>query len=104
MDEMVPSMEGSVFCVGHSFQEGTQPFIPIMSIKPSPKVHFKPCALGDSVYQTLEFINQTDTPAYFKFGAAPEGEVRVFPKQGVVEAKSFSIILLEFVPSKEGPF
>lgn len=67
-------------------------------------MYFKPCALGDSVYQTLEFINQTDTPAYYKFGANLEGEVRVFPKQGVVEAKSFSIILLEFVPTKEGSF
>jgi hypothetical protein len=79
MDEMVPSIEGSLFCVGHSFQEGTQPFIPIMSIKPSHKVYFKPCALGESVYQTLEFINQTDTPAYFKFGVNLVGEVKVFP-------------------------
>jgi len=23
MDEMVPSVEGSLFCIGHSFPEGT---------------------------------------------------------------------------------
>ena len=50
MDEMVPSIEGVLFCIGHSFSEGTQPFIPIMSIKPSNKVYFKACSLGDCVY------------------------------------------------------
>ena len=50
MEEMVPSLSGSIFCVGHSFSEGCQPFIPIMNVSPSNKVHFKPCALGESVY------------------------------------------------------
>lgn len=57
MDEMVPSFQGSLFCVGHSFSEGCQPFIPIISLFPSNKVCFKPCAISESVYQTIEFNN-----------------------------------------------
>ncbi len=38
MDEMVPSIEGSIFCIGHSFPEGSQPFIPILSLKPTNKI------------------------------------------------------------------
>jgi hypothetical protein len=96
MEEMVPSFQGTVFCVGHSFSENCQPFIPIMSIESSNKVHFKPCALGETVYQSVEFINQTDTPSFFKFNSIQETAIRVFPPIGVVEAKSFKIILLEF--------
>jgi hypothetical protein len=104
MEEMVPPINGSLFCVGHSFSENCQPFIPIMSVQPSNKVNFKPCAVGDSVYQTVEFVNQTDTPSFFKFNIELDPQVKVFPQTGVVEAKSFCIIVLEFTPVKDGYF
>jgi len=67
-----------------------------MAVEPSNKIHFKPCALGETVYQSVEFINQTDTPSFFKFNTILNKQIRVFPNIGVVEAKSFSIITLEF--------
>ena len=104
MDEMVPSICGSIFCVGHSFPEGRTPFIPIVKLNPSNKVFFKPCSKGESVYQTIEFINQTDTPCFYKFNASLNKNLRVFPKSGMIEAKSFRLIVLEFSPDQVGVF
>ena len=54
--------------------------------------------MNESVYQTLELVNRTDTPTYFKFQKDMDQVFRVFPPNGIVEGKSFTIITFEFCP------
>ena len=97
-DELFPSLYASIRCVGHSFNSNSQPFIPMIDVNPNELVVFPPCTMNDSVYQCVELINKTDTPTYFKFSPDVNKVFRVFPTCGIIEGKSFCLIILEFNP------
>lgn len=117
-DETVPPYSGSIKCVGHSFNIHSQPFIPILEFSPSNKISFAACSLQDSLYQTVEiqnnvtsktkiyffqtqsYLNQSDTPTYFKFLPDPTKTYKVYPNSGLVEGKSFFILTIEFRPTE----
>ena len=61
---MDPPVQMSVRLCGHSFAPGSQPFIPMIKMSQS-KVAFPPCSPGESVYQTVQLNNTSDTPVQF---------------------------------------
>ena len=65
-EELDPPMCMNLRLVGHSFPPGSQPFIPMIKITPQNKVFFPPCGPNESVYQTVQINNTSDTPVYFK--------------------------------------
>ena len=69
--------------IGHSFEPGSQPFLPMLDILPSNKVRFLPCGVNESVYQTVQLVNTSDTPIYFKFIPDPTKTFRIFPQIGI---------------------
>lgn len=75
-DEMFPTLYANIRCVGHSFNENSQPFIPMIDVNPNDLVVFPPCTINESVYQCVELINKTDTPTYFKF--SPDSHQVIF--------------------------
>ena len=81
--EVLPPISGIVRCVGHSFGPSSMPFIPILKIVP-PRVVFKPCLKGHSVYDSVELINQSDTPVFFKIGADSNRVFRSYPRIGLI--------------------
>ena len=97
-EEQLPPLSFNLRCVGHSFNSNSQPFIPMVDLFPNDVVIFPPCAINESVYQSVELINKTDTPTYYKFSPDVNKTFRMFPPCGIVEGKSFSIIILEFNP------
>lgn len=86
--------------VGHSFPPGSQPFIPMIKISPSNKVVFPSAAPKESVYQTVQIVNTSDTPVYFKILQDPSKTFRVFPQIGMIKGKSFGLICFEFQPNQ----
>ena len=54
----------------------------------------------DSVYQTTELHNKSDTPVYFKFSPEITRAFKVFPNQGLIVGKSFQLLVVEFVPKE----
>lgn len=97
-DEQLPPMQFYLRCVGHSFNTNSQPFIPMIDLFPNDLVVFPPCAINESVYQSVELINKTDTPTYYKFSPDINKSFRVFPSCGIVQGKTFSIVIIEFNP------
>ena len=97
-DDMQPPLPGFVNCVGHSFNVASQPFIPNIEVFPSSRVTFIPCSIGESVYTTVQLVNKTDTPTYFKFSQDVNHVFRTFPSCGLIEGKSAYIVILEFSP------
>lgn len=63
-EEVDPPVQMSVRLCGHSFAPGSQPFIPMIKMSQS-KVAFPPCSPGESVYQTVQLNNTSDTPVQF---------------------------------------
>eukprot|EP00828_Plagiopyla_frontata_P018328 TRINITY_DN2353_c0_g1_i13.p1 TRINITY_DN2353_c0_g1~~TRINITY_DN2353_c0_g1_i13.p1 ORF type:complete len:916 (-),score=111.90 TRINITY_DN2353_c0_g1_i13:56-2803(-) len=104
IDEMVPSLQCYIRCVGHSFPPMSQVFIPIVELAPSNRVYFGPCGIGQSVYQTVQLLNKTDTPTYFRFHQDSSKTFRIFPMSGLVESKQFSVIIVEFTPKTSGSY
>ncbi|KAM3137891.1 hypothetical protein pb186bvf_009972 [Paramecium bursaria] len=96
--EMIPTFSGRLACVGHSFGINSQPYIPIVEFRPSQRVYFPPCTIQESVYQTVEFLNKSDTPIYFKFSPDISKTFKIYPNQGLITGKSSQILILEFVP------
>lgn len=79
----MPPLSGVLRCVGHSFNASSLPFLPIMKMLPS-KVTFKPCLKNQSVYDSVELVNQSDTPIYFKFAQDHNKVFKTFPKIGLI--------------------
>jgi len=52
------------------------------------------------VYDSVELVNQSDTPIYFKFGQDPQRVFKAYPRIGLIEPKGFSIVALEFNPKE----
>ncbi len=92
--EVLPPISGVVRCVGHSFNNSSLPFLPIMKIYPSQKITFKPCLKNHSVYDSVKFTNQSDTPIYFKIGPDVTKSFKAYPKIGLIDPKSFAIVVL----------
>jgi hypothetical protein len=59
-------------------------FIPIMQLNPSKNILFAPCRINQSVYQTVELLNLSDTPTYYRITPDLNRIFRVFPKSGLV--------------------
>ena len=70
----------------------------MIKFSPSNKVIFKAAAIGESVYQTIQIVNTSDTPVYYKILTDPTKTFRVFPQIGLIEGKSFSLVCFEFSP------
>lgn len=64
-EDIDPPVCLSVRLCGNSFAPGSQPFIPMIKVS-SNKVAFQPCCPGESVYQTVQITNTSDTPVLFK--------------------------------------
>jgi hypothetical protein len=97
---MMPPLSGTIKCVGHSFGPSSMTFIPIMELRPSKSVIFAPCKPQESTYQTVELVNLSDTPTYFKITGDVHRIFRVYPKAGLIEGKSFAILTIEFTPTE----
>jgi len=80
--------------VGHSFPPGSQPFILMVKISPSNKINFRPAGVSESVYQTVQIVNTSDTPVYFKLLQDPSQDIQAFPPIGMIKWQIFLINLL----------
>jgi len=70
-----------------------------MEVFPSKNIHFKPCRIHETVYQTVVLLNSGDTPIHYDFIHIPSC-FNIFPKSGSVQSKGFSIILFSFSPNR----
>ena len=95
---MMPPIELEIICTGNSFGPDTQPFIPMIQVVPKNELVFSPCAVGDTVYCSMQLVNKTDTPSYFKFDNDGSEIFQVFPKFGLIEGHKFKIIFFKFSP------
>ena len=68
----------------------------MVKISPSNKVTFPPCGVSESVYQTVQIVNTSDTPVFFKILQDSTKTFRAFPPIGMINGKSFSLICFEF--------
>lgn len=84
---------------GNTFPSPTEQFLAKVRFRvPKNKVHFPPCHLGDSVFQTLAIENASDTPALFSFADDPSEVFRCKPSCGYIPAKSFHLVAVRFAP------
>jgi hypothetical protein len=84
--------------VGHSFPPGSQPFIPMIKLNPSSQLVFPSCGPNESVYQTIQLVNTSDTPAYYKVAQDPTQTFKVYPHVGLIQGKAFGLVCLQFNP------
>ena len=96
-EEIEPPMVLNLRLCGHSFAPGSQPFIPMVKMN-SYKLDFQPCSPGESVYQTVNLSNNSDTPVLFKVLQDSTNTFRAFPNIGMIPGKSFSLVAFEFSP------
>ncbi len=52
----------------------------------------KPALLNTSVYDSIQLINQSDTPIYYKMGQDVNKVFRFHPKIGMIQPKDFAIV------------
>lgn len=97
-EEVEPPLCLNIPAVGHSFPPGSQPFLPMLELNPGNLVQFLPAALEEPAYQTLQLINNSDTPIYYKMLPDPSKTFRIFPPVGLIEGKSFALVCFEFCP------
>lgn len=74
--------------------------MPMMELVPQKEIIFPSVSIFQSSYQTLLIKNNSDTPLYYKFISDVSSIFRIYPKNGIVKAKNFNIILVEFCPSE----
>ena len=84
--------------VGHSFPPGSQPFIPMVKLNPDKNAIFPSCGPNESVYQTIQISNTSDTPVYYKILQDPTKTFKAYPSVGLIAGKSFGIVCFEFNP------
>ena len=65
-EDMDPPICLNTKFVGHSFPPGSQPFIPMIKVSPQNSITFPSCGPNESVYQTIQINNTSDTPVYYK--------------------------------------
>nr|CCA15071.1 conserved hypothetical protein [Albugo laibachii Nc14] len=66
------------------------------------RVHFPPCYLSDSVFQTIMIENTGDTPALFQFSDDPTGCYECRPNCGYISSKSIHLVQIRFSPVQLG--
>jgi hypothetical protein len=96
--QQVPPIEIAVDCIGNSFGPTTQPFIPMISIVPKNVISFSPVSRGQTAYSSIQLVNKTDTPSFFKFDTDPNGVFDMYPKFGIIEGHRFKLIFFKFTP------
>lgn len=96
----LPTVELGFECIGHSFNHGAQPFIPMINILPHSEVTLSPCGIGQSTFTSIQLLNKTDTPAFFKFEEDVHKNFEVFPKHGMIYGHKFKIIIIKFTPKE----
>ena len=97
-EEIDPAICMNVRLVGHSFPPGSQPFIPMVKLNPNKNVVFPSCGPNESVYQTIQINNTSDTPVYYKILKDSTMTFQAYPSFGLVQGKSFGIVCFEFNP------
>ena len=80
-EEIDPPTCLNVRLSGHSFAPGSQPFIPMIKMS-NHKIAFAACCAGESVYQTVQLNNTSDTPVQFKILQDSSGTYKSFPSLG----------------------
>lgn len=80
-EEVDPPVCLSVRLIGHSFAPGSQPFIPMIKMSNS-KIAFPPCSPNESVFQTVQLNNTSDTPVQFNIMQDTTGSFKSFPSIG----------------------
>ena len=53
---------------------------------------FAAAGIGESVFQSVQIVNTSDTPVYFKVLQDPSHTFKVFPPTGLIHGKSFAIL------------
>lgn len=96
--KQIPPIEICIICAGNSFGPETLPFIPMIQVVPKNDLVFSPCAVGDTVYTSIQLVNKTDTPSYFKFDEDGHDSFDVYPKYGLIEGHKFKVIFFKFAP------
>ena len=96
-EEIDPPLCLSARLSGHSFAPGSQPFIPMVKMSTN-KIAFPPCSPNESVYQTIQLNNTSDTPVQYSILQDTTGTFKSFPPIGQISGKSFTLICLEFNP------
>ena len=95
-----PPTTNHLSVVGHSFPPGNQIFIPIFEFDPPKEIFFPSTTINQSQYQTLKIINKNDTPLYYNFNIDSSNVFRVHRKYGLIPAKEFHLICIEFCPKE----
>ncbi|GMF09788.1 unnamed protein product [Phytophthora lilii] len=99
VDTFTPPWSMVAKTYGNTFGSLTEQFLPKISFRlMKNKVHFPPCYLGDSVFQTIMIENTSDTPALFAFVEDPAEIFSCKPACGYIEAKSFHLVAIRFTP------
>ena len=98
--KLMPPIEISIICAGNSFGPDTLPFIPMIQVLPKNELVFSPCAVGDTVYCSVQLVNKTDTPSFFKFDDDGNEYFSVFPKFGLIDGHKFKVIFFRFSPKQ----
>ena len=96
-EEIDPPVCLQVRLSGHSFAPGSQPFIPMIKMSSS-KLAFPPCSPAESVYQTIQLNNTSDTPVQYSIMQDTTGTFKSYPPIGQIAGKSFALICFEFNP------
>jgi len=97
-EDIDPPICFNVRMVGHSFPPGSQPFIPMVKLSPMKNVVFPSCGPNESVYQTLQIANTSDTPVYYKLLSDSTNTFKAYPPVGLIGGQRFAIICFEFNP------
>lgn len=96
-EEIDPPICSSIRLCGHSFAPGSQPFIPMVKLSVK-KLPFQACGPGESVYQTVQLTNESDTPVQFKVLQDSSNTFKAYPPIGLIPGKSFGLVVYEFNP------
>ena len=72
----------------------------MIEVAPRKDLIFSPCAVGETAYCSIQLINKTDTPSYFKFDNDGGKVFDVYPKSGLIQGNKFKIIFFKFTPKE----
>merc|ERR550532_1319018 len=62
------------------------------------RIAFPPCSPNESVYQTVQLNNTSDTPVQYNIMQDTTGNFKSYPSIGQIAGKSFTLICFEFNP------
>ncbi|XP_041663704.1 cilia- and flagella-associated protein 65 [Cheilinus undulatus] len=101
---LCPPWSVTVRVIGHSFQPGTQHFIPCCSLKP-PRVIFP--ALNVLSYRTVLLQNSGDLPLTFSMDRSSDPgwteSVSIVPSCGLIQPWNHQILTLRATPTEDSP-